>query len=246
MNNLTITLAFNNRACFKDLLRRTGCNVKGVDHLVDKEGFTSMKILIDHIPKTDDFKRMLENINKSFASLPEARKIFYGTVIMVKMLGVHYYSLKCVSVNKIPDIRIIDIASTVDYMAATEKTKTLKLEHQKDWNQVPKFNGDNWASFKTKLITLLKNIVGVRDVTLDYIFREDDGSQAHGLVEETAPDLSDNAIFSKELTLTGPDFKADSARVFNLMAGYLIDTPAWNHIKKHESKGDGRKAWQAL
>ena len=165
---------------------------------------------------------------------------------MSRLLALHYYTSRCITINKIPDIRLIDIESAVKLMVASEKAKDTSVENQKEWNQVPKFNGDNWVSFRNKFATLPRTKVGIRETTLDYVVRDDDGAQDGGLQEESIPDLSDPHIFSTQTTLKGPDFNMDNEKVYNYVSGFLQDTPGWNHIKKYEAKSNGRESWLAL
>ena len=221
---MTISEAFEDRGVMEELLSRTGAGEKEANHLVQVEGFTDMKILTSHAPKTSDFRKMLEDINKSLGAASSARKVFFGRVVMSKILAIHYYTTKCISINKLPDVRVINIDKAVGLMTSLERFKDIKLDHQKEWNQVAKFNGENWPSFKSKFTALLKSIVGVRDCALHYVIRKDNGSQDSGLEEEMEPDLSDPDIFTTQLTLDGPDYAVDNTKLYSLLSGFMIET----------------------
>ena len=96
----TITETFESTNGFENLLRRTGLKIKEINHLVEIQVFTSMKVLIDHIPNTKELRKTLEDINKSLGSAPENRQVFFGKVSISKILDVHYYNMKCTSNTK--------------------------------------------------------------------------------------------------------------------------------------------------
>ena len=94
---------------------------RNVDHLVDIEVFDCMKTLVEHAPTTKDLKRTIEDINKANDGAAHTRQIFFGKLILTKILEVHFYTSKCIAINKIPDIRLIDINDAVQFMSIMKK-----------------------------------------------------------------------------------------------------------------------------
>ena len=153
---VTITQAFENKDAFENMLVSVGMGANERTHLIDVEGFNSMKTLVQHTPRTKDFQKVLEDVTKSLGGAALARQVLIGKVVMSHALAVHFYTIKCLAINKIPDIRIVDVDKAVQYMNSMDRSKD-DTDTKKDWVKIDKFTGDNWSIFQTKFRALLKN-----------------------------------------------------------------------------------------
>ena len=202
---LSIIKAFKDLDSYTDLLEHVGTYACEINHLIRTEGFDSMEVMTKHISTTMEMDKLLEDTNKSFVGQPPARQVFFGRVNMTRIKACHYFILRCLEINKVPGIRVLDIDMCVCYMASNEKSKDEdQMSHQKNWNKIPPLKGENWPKFRNKFSTMFQIRTGVRGTPLIYVIRHDDGSQdggGGGLVGETLPDVMSLDVFATQATL---------------------------------------------
>ena len=206
----------------------------------------SMRDLITTFTEPTALKTALENLNRNFSNAPNPNdRCYYSALGIKRLMAVHYYVQRCITVNKIPDIRFIDIDKAVAYFQS-RRPKDDNDDDDATKLTIPKFTGNNWIDFRDKLMHHLRNTIGHRAVTLDYVLRFDDGNQAGGLEEEAFPDLDSSDVFSKYTTLSGPLFQLDNERTYQILKTHLLGTPGYNYIQRFNARKNGRSAWVSL
>lgn len=105
--------------------------------------------------------------------------------------------------------------------------------------------------FLDQLPTYLKDILGVSDVALSYVIREDaDVPNPLPALRANKPWSEDHESIMEDLIHfvphEGPSFEADNASVFRILSNALASTSAMASISKHQRKRDGRQAYLDL
>jgi hypothetical protein len=105
---------------------------------------------------------------------------------------------------------------------------------------VIKFNPKDWSGWYRSIDSYFGRTLGVRGVTLDWVYRE----QA-----ELTPGMKYRSISDElkaTLLLEGSHFIEDSEAVYEVVASSTLGTLAYSHVEKFEKERDGRKAMLAL
>ena len=242
---LSITEAYESDEGLTHLLRRA--NIAANERTrINNEGFNNLKSLIDNFATTKAFEDTIKDLNKTFGALlaTNRNRVYFNIRAVKNLTAIHYYTSRCLALNKIPDIRILDIPQAVIYMENRYINYANSKEDVKvDKIKVPEFTGDNWILFRDKFVVQLRNISGSRDIPLEYVIRQDPGDE--NLVESESPDL-DELDPIQNARLAGNFFKEDNAHVYRLLQGFLVGTPGHNYIHSHAKQKQGRKAWLSL
>ena len=169
---LSISEAYENDDCFAFLLNRAAIAANEIARL-NNEGFTNMKSLVDTFSTTKALEDTIKDLNKTFGALgrTNANHVYFNIRAAKNLYAIHYYVSRCLALNKIPDIRIIDIPGAVTYME--NRIIASKDDDNLDTIKIPVFNGDNWIQFRDKFIVQLRNTNGTKDIPLEYVIRQE-------------------------------------------------------------------------
>lgn len=241
---LSITDAFDDYGSMEALLRRLGLSAKCTARFMDEEGFETARDLA--LAREIDVKSTIDNVNKLFGSATGNDRIYFPPIKVARIKALCVYFRRCLMINQIPDINLIDLARCQDfvdcYNSWTEKQDdTDDVVKQKDL----KFDPMKFKTFIDEFKTLLSSLRGSRGITLEYVIR-DSNTQTGPPVEVASPDVNSNEILSNNATLSGVDFNRDNAKVFTCLRVILTSTTGWNVISKFSTRRDGRGAFLAL
>ena len=163
-------------------------------------------------------------------------------MVVKRLTAIHFYVSRCLALNRIPDIRTLDIDGPVTYME--NRYLVVKTEEDKDKIVIPTYRGDNWISVRDRFTVQLSNITGSRDIPLEYVIRQIEGVNIN-YMEVDNPDL-DNIDMTLNARLAGNFYKDDNAKVYQLLQGFLVGILGYNYIHNFARTKNGRGAWLSL
>ena len=245
INALSITEAFDDPRAFRAMLSRLGFPTNGVNRLIDQEGLTNARDLSRTRPK--NLSDSLESINKLFGAQTRiASRIYFPHARILKLKSLSSYFRRCLTANRIPDIRLIgtdEVSSFEDFLEDwTSKASSIQDVIS---NNSFKFDATNFTKFRQMIETICSSTRGSRGISLEYLLRVDDNNHAE-LIEEAVPDVNSQDFMRLNASLRGNDFRTDNKSLYTILRHYLSNTPGWNVISKFSTDSDGRKAYKTL
>ena len=223
---LSITNAFNDYNSMEDLLTRAGLSRACQTRLMDEEGFETAADLV--ITDLKDLQNAIEYVNKAFGKKTGADRIYFPPNHILRVKALAIYLKRCDTINVIPDVRLIDLAKVQEFVLKLPSW-TGKADETDDVvkNKEVKFEPTKFKSFWDDLKTLLCAIRGCREITLEYVIRND--AYIRSPPEEIPePDVDSNDIIAASTFLHGPAFDHDNARVYTILRTILTGTTGWN------------------
>jgi len=162
---------------------------------------------------------------------------------------VYYYNHAINTFHRLPDLLLID-----DKITTRSSLPCRELDKEKDDDdsqvEIPKLTGSaNWVSFRDKFKMKLQKMIGVRWIRLGYIVYDTVRSVTRPdqpLIEVDTMDINDDESYIKASTHFGRGCKADNKAVWDLLKINLIVLPSYTHIRRYDTKSDGRQAWLSL
>ena len=240
-----IILALDLEASFATFLTNIGMQASERACL-HREGFTTMQELLSAYLDTDQLKKLIVNLNKTFGSTTGNNRAYFPTTVTRRLCGAHWFLNICVSgMDMVPDISAIDRNTSNEYASSYDSWTTKKTRLNEMEVKVPKFTQENWSLFKERFVNLCQLRIGCRDIPLDYVLAKSDNLDNGLKIIPGGIDV-DTGLISKSVTHYGDKFTSDSELVFTMLAKELKDTPGWNHINKHKRRKAGRDAWKSL
>jgi hypothetical protein len=103
-----------------------------------------------------------------------------------------------------------------------------------------KFTADRWIAWEIELSNYLSTKKGIRGIPLAYIIRPE--LKPDEII--AAEDITKQEIYAAPLE--GATFRRDNNKVWGILRGCTMGTPAWEWIKQLESKADARLGMQKL
>ena len=148
INALSITEAFDDPRAFRAMLSRLGFPTNGVNRLIDQEGLTNARDLSRTRPK--NLSDSLESINKLFGAQTRiASRIYFPHARILKLKSLSSYFRRCLTANRIPDIRLIgtdEVSSFEDFLEDwTSKASSIQDVIS---NNSFKFDATNFTKFR--------------------------------------------------------------------------------------------------
>ena len=206
----------------QELLRRLGILAKCITRFMDEEGFESARDLA--LAREMDVKSTINNVNKLFGSATGTNRIYFPPIKLTRIKALCVYFRRYLMINQIPDICLIDLERCMEFVDCytswiEEQDNTNDVVKQKDL----KFDPMKFKTFIDEFKTLLSSLQGSRGITLEYVIRNTN-TQTGPPVEVPSPDVNSNEILSQNATLSGVDFKRDSAKVFTCLRVVLTST----------------------
>ena len=241
VRSLTIREAFSNQLAFQQFLLTAGLGIREVNNLIFEEGVNSFSTMLNFFPTTMSFETFIKDINKTFGGRQGAARIYYNIRIKKCLTAAHFYVYRCMLINKIPDIRLLNLQFCITYLEENYDRVKDKIE---DDNKIklPDFKqGEDWITFRDKFTELLASTIGKRGISMKYVIRTTDDN-AEGYVEQAIPDVTDESIFDKETILRGAPYKEDNKYVYNVLSKHLLGTSGQNYIDQFKNTRDSRAA----
>jgi hypothetical protein len=106
----------------------------------------------------------------------------------------------------------------------------------KSESDVLKFDAKDWAKWFKSIDNYFRRTLGVRGVTLGWVYREDAYPQAGLKYPLIATELK------ATLLLEGAHFEEDSRAVYDVVASSTLGMPSYAYVKKFEGTRNGRLA----
>ena len=102
-----------------------------------------------------------------------------------------------------------------------------------------------WRSFKDGVVGLLSAVRGGMNIPLAYVIREHDvvTAEIRGFEYGTS---DDEMMALVSIDAGSYSFKADNARVWNLIHPLLYSTNSWEHVKQFDKSKNARAAWKVM
>ena len=169
----TITEIFDSEEAFRDLLTRINVPVRNIDRLLDEEGIDNARTLSTLRP--DDVEKSLESVNRLFGNRQLSSCIYFAPARIKKIKSICAYLRRCMIVNRIPDIRLINQAEIQNFSDNLEEWSgsSLNIEGLIGKDDI-KFEHTKFMRFGMKIQTIMSSIKGIRGITLDYLLQPDE------------------------------------------------------------------------
>jgi hypothetical protein len=113
--------------------------------------------------------------------------------------------------------------------------ESIKLSAKSE-SDVLKFDAKDWLKWFKSIDNFFRRTLGVRGVTLDWIYRE----EAQPTPGVKYPSIT--AELKVTLLLEGAQFKEDSRAIYDVVASSTLGMLAYSYIKKFEKTRNGRLA----
>jgi uncharacterized membrane protein YgcG len=123
--------------------------------------------------------------------------------------------------------------------ALTDIKESVRLASKSE-SEVIKFNAKDWLKWYKSIDNHFRHTLGVRGVTLDWVYRE----QVEPKPRVKYPSIA--AEIKATLILSGNHFEEDSASVYAVVAMSTFDTTAYSYVKMFEDTRNGREVMLAL
>jgi hypothetical protein len=123
--------------------------------------------------------------------------------------------------------------------ALTDIKESVRLASKSE-SEVIKFNAKDWLKWYKSIDNHFRRTLGVRGVTLDWVYRE----QAEPKPGTKYPSIA--AELKATLILSGNHFEEDSASVYAVVATSTFDTTAYSYVSQFEGTRNGREVMLAL
>jgi hypothetical protein len=123
--------------------------------------------------------------------------------------------------------------------ALTDIKESVRLASKSE-SEVIKFNAKDWLKWYKSIDNHFRRTLGVRGVTLDWVYRE----QAEPKPGTKYPSIA--AELKATLILSGNHFEEDSASVYAVVATSTFDTTAYSYVSQFENTRNGRDVMLAL
>jgi len=193
--------------------------------------------------------REIEQFVKAVNKLPEvdgeAPKVPHASIIRLKTMRL--WTLW--QLRQGVDVVHVNYTQAAEAWAAERFRFEAELEVNKpDTPKSPeKFTNfdKGWRPFKDGIMGLLSAVRGGINIPLGYVLR--DHLEVTPEVRNAQYATSDDMLMA--VVQVGPDsaaYKADNARVWNLIQPLLAGTNAWEHVKQFDKSKNARGAWKVL
>ena len=114
INALSITEAFDSTDALRLLLERINFDNNAINRLIDFEGLSNAREFSRIRPK--NLSDSLENVNKLFGAQARlASRIYFPHSRIIRLKAMSAYFRRCLSCNRIPDIRLLDMERLSTY-----------------------------------------------------------------------------------------------------------------------------------
>ena len=241
---MTITEAFDSQMAFEALLRGLNFPEDVVTRLINNEGIETPRDLTNMKP--DRLSSALELANRLPAPTDAnpADRAYFSSSRIDKLMALCAYLRRCLSANRIPDIRLItpqDISVYITYLDSWRK-KPDKVQDILS-NYTLKFDPNDFVKFRQMIETLTSSLYGVRSITINYLLRANDNDT---LIEEADPDINSVEFMTDNASLSGNEYSDDNRTLYTILRHFLTNTPGWNVISRYSREGNGRAAYLAL
>jgi hypothetical protein len=123
--------------------------------------------------------------------------------------------------------------------ALTDIKESVRLALKSE-SEVIKFNAKDWLKWYKSIDNHFRRTLGMRGVTLDWVYRE----QAEPKPGTKYPLIA--AKLKATLILSGNHFEEDSASVYAVVATSTFDTTAYSYVSQFEGTRNGRDVMLAL
>jgi len=217
---------------------------RNITRIVQEEGIETARQL--SAMKPNDIKDSLESVNRLFGNRAQASRIYFSNPRIKRIMAITSYIRRCITVNRIPDIRLINEIDVLNFMENMEDCTGEKPSVDslvKDENI--KFDYTKFIKFREKIQTLMSSIRGIRGITLEYLLRNQRNEDLF-LIEDASPNVESSEFIKESATFRGAGFKQDNDILFTVLRHYLTGTSGWNVISRFSREKDGRGAYLAL
>ena len=122
-------------------------------------------------------------------------------------------------------------AMTIQQLTSLKQARSTAIEHKKNRANttlsamtVPKFTGVNYDEFMTSFTTLANRQIGLNDLPLDYLMREQDPSPYNGIFSSREDKMRSCILFQ------GDNFKVDRESLYSLFIEHIGTTGTGSSI----------------
>jgi len=224
---------------------------------ISLEGFTSMKILVDHyqLEGASGLEKHLRDLNKTYAGAAQAIRVHYTPLIVSRFAGcLNYFIFSIYALHTIPDLLVIDIDVAAKHGKFWTKFKSNKASESSNDDDIstdlPKLKGaTTWVVFRDAFSYKLRDMSNARGFSMAYIIDSTVRAVNHGnanLLEAADINLNEDSVFETRTIHFGDDFRTDNKVLWGMLEGALLNTDPFNLIAQYGKTKDDLKAWKAL
>ena len=232
----------NDPVCFNNFLEHT-CIITSVHARTAITGF--IRTFQDLLTTTDsEINTFVQNTHSSNSARPRNKiSIPPGAVIAIQAM---LFELKdrqrC---NALPSLETFN-ALTVDQMTSLKQSRSNAIQQKTSRANatlptmtVPKFTGTNYDEFITAFTTLANRQIGLNDLPLDYLMRDDDPQPYNGIYTSREAKMRACIIFR------GDNFRVDRESLYSLFIEHIGTTGTGSSIvNKFKTNRNGYLCYQ--
>ena len=208
--------------------------------------------ILDFIPTMNDLLSLSEEEISSFVSTIHSsntargnQKVLITPNVTVSLQALLFELKDRALCDALPTQAVIDNIQPAD-VAVLRRARGIAIEHKKRRKQnsaapvmtVPKFNGSNYDEFITAFRSLASRSIGLNDLPLDYLMRDDPPGNY------TAGWTSREEKLMKCIVFRGDNFRSDRESLYSLFVEHIGTTGAGSaFVNKYENSRNGQACY---
>ena len=219
-------------------------------------GFTDAqanRIYADSIQTYDDLLMASEkdifNISKDYAGRPTGTRINFGNRRIKRLKAVVHWTQDHRRTSRVPTVESMNqvdfnaaLDITLERACVREQLKTDSSTKAAEATPGPLQSESKWIDWESKFINYLSSLMGIDNVPLSYVIRENKDPPAAGTT--TYANFVEETIACAPLE--GAFYQADRSTVHQAIVSFTTGLPSEDWIKNVSRHKDGRRSMQAL
>jgi len=227
----TIINRYSDEDSFTEFLETIGFS-PAQRNRISLEGFTSMKVLVDHYQPEGPSglgKHIRDLSNKTYAGAAQTIRVHYTPIIISRLIGcLNYFILSVSALHTIPDLSVIDVDAAAKHRKFWTKFKSLKNASESSVDDdistdLPKLKGaTTWVASRDAFTYKLREVTNARGFSMIYLIDSTVRAVNHGnanLLEAKLIDLNEESVFEKRTIHFGEDFRTDNKVLWAMLEG---------------------------
>ena len=232
---------------FRAALVRCGLtDLLSQDSLID-QGYDNMVMFAVDVKGPTELKEICKIINKIPAVNGVKPRVTFSS--MMNLSAMVYWTKETQRISFVEGAPVLHDLFTVAEMIRSKNRLLEEAEFKEHGGKVPTelvaFSGfgKKWRIFSEALKAYCKVVRGSMNLPLAYVLRDHEVVTNEMFEEEFN---TTDAYLMKVVRLSGPEYKADNLRVWEIMYPFIVNTDAWSYVKGYEKSENARGAYLDL
>jgi hypothetical protein len=200
-------------------------------NIINREGFTSL----DDLGVLETDTDVMEMAKRMATRTQAEGRVLLGTVV-IKRLQTLVWWIRDQQKRGLALVAANFDAAVMNQAAEMKNLRRELADKEPSITELGKFDPDDFDAHEDAFLNLLAQSFGVLREPLRYVVRPDTAPAEFATNEE-------RRMF--QFPLTGGSFELDNQAVYRKLKAFLIDSPGWAWIERHDTAEDGRAAYMA-